>query len=503
MRTTEQLLLTFLLNSLWQAALVAAVAALCARLLRGAALRYKHLLWVLALTSSLCLPAITSAFLSRRSLSPKPTGVTLTGSMDAGEAPLTDAPARAMSADTSVRLNRWAVVILLALYGLLLQWRGVKLFRAWRRTRSIRNSARAFEFGEPLRAILARSQRAFGVARVRVLCSERVRVPITVGVLKPLVILPDALARERDTDLLTSAIGHELAHVARRDYLFNLVYEITFLPLSFHPAAALLRRRIVQTRELICDELVAERLLAPEVYARSLLQLAGSAKPFGRRAGTVSVGVSDADILEVRIMSLLKKTTSKVRGNRMWLVAAASLLAVPCVAAGAFATRFTVEPLDSVADVQEQATGQDQQGEEQARRERRAKEEAELKERDALDPKLKAELAAREQRGREEREVAEKRQTELARLAKISMDQAIQIATAQQPGKVLECGLMGEHWESPVKLAKDGQVIYHVVILSGDESSPTRTNVLVNAVDGTIIASKAEARRDATNKEQP
>jgi beta-lactamase regulating signal transducer with metallopeptidase domain/uncharacterized membrane protein YkoI len=503
MRTIEQLLLTFLLNSFWQVALVASVAALCARLLRGAALRHGHLIWVLALASSLCLPVLTSALLSRNSLSTVPTGAAVDGSTYAGEVSFADAPAQAMSVDTSVRLNKWAVVTLLALYLLLLLWRGVRLFRAWRRTRSVRDSARAFEFDETVRAILARSQRAFGVARVRVLCSERVSVPVTVGVLQPLVILPDALAREPEADLLTSAIGHELAHVARRDYLFNLFYEIIFLPLSFHPAAALVRRRIVQTRELICDEWVAERLLSPEVYARSLLQLAGSAEPFGRRAGTVSVGVNDADILEVRIMSLLKKTTLKVRGNRTWLAAAALLLAVPCAAAGAFATRFTVESLDSAAGAQGQAAGQDQQSEEQARRERREKEEAEVKERAARDPQFRAELEARERRGREEREIAEKRQAELARLAKVSMDQAIQIATAQQPGKVLECALMGEHWESPVKLAKDGQVIYHVVILSGDESNPTRTHVLVNAVDGTIIVSKGELRRDAPSREQP
>lgn len=66
--------------------------------------------------------------------------------------------------------------------------------------------------------------------------------------------------READTDVLTSAIGHELVHVLRRDYLLNLAYELIYLPLSFHPAAALVRRRINQTRELSCDELVTEKL---------------------------------------------------------------------------------------------------------------------------------------------------------------------------------------------------------------------------------------------------
>jgi hypothetical protein len=38
-------------------------------------------------------------------------------------------------------------------------------------------------------------------------------------------------------------------------------------------------------------------------------------------------------------------------------------------------------------------------------------------------------------------------------------------------------------------------VLYHVVILTGDEAKPTRTHVLVNAVDGTIFKTDKEERR--------
>ena len=89
----------------------------------------------------------------------------------------------------------------------------------------------------------------------------------------------------------------------------------------------------------------------------------------------------------------------------------------------------------------------------------------------------------------------EKRNTELARAAKISMDQAIQIATSKVGGKVLECSLVGEHWEGPGELAKPELVLYHVVILSGDEINPTTSHVLVNAVDGTIFRAEKQERK--------
>src|SRR5215813_8779570 len=61
MRTISQLLLTFLLNACWQIALIATVAALCARLLRGTTVRHQNLLWVTALAFSFGLPVLTCA----------------------------------------------------------------------------------------------------------------------------------------------------------------------------------------------------------------------------------------------------------------------------------------------------------------------------------------------------------------------------------------------------------------------------------------------------------
>src|SRR6185503_9381004 len=136
--------------------------------------------------------------------------------------------------------------------------------------------------------------------------------------------------REEDVDLLSSALGHELVHVARRDYILNLVYELIYLPISFHPAAAMLRRRIKQTRELCCDEVVARKLMAPEVYARSLVRLVGSVPLAGRLVSDTTIGITDADILEVRIMTLLKSSKLSTRRKTLLLIAACLLLAAPC-----------------------------------------------------------------------------------------------------------------------------------------------------------------------------
>src|SRR5207247_1445679 len=137
-----------------------------------------------------------------------------------------------------------------------------------------------------------------------------------------------------------------------RDYFLNLIYELVYLPLSFHPAAALVRRRINQTRELRCDELVTERLLDPEVYARSLVQLAGSALPPGRHMTTVTVGINDADILEERIMTMLRKPKTGIQRSKLLFGTACFFFAVPCVAAVPFALRVSISQKGPVAESQ-------------------------------------------------------------------------------------------------------------------------------------------------------
>ncbi|PYS29343.1 MAG: hypothetical protein DMF75_17455, partial [Acidobacteria bacterium] len=160
--------------------------------------------------------------------------------------------------------------------------------------------------------------------------------------------------------------GDELIHVARRDYLANLIYEFIYLPLSFHPAAALVRRRIKQTRELCCDESVAAKLLRADVYARSLVRMIGWAPPARRLAIDTTIGINESDILEVRIMSLLKTPKLSSRHRALLLIAASLLLLTPCVAAAKFALNFDTnkqEPASSSSPQQTQALRQKQERE--------------------------------------------------------------------------------------------------------------------------------------------
>jgi uncharacterized membrane protein YkoI len=121
---------------------------------------------------------------------------------------------------------------------------------------------------------------------------------------------------------------------------------------------------------------------------------------------------------------------------------------------------------------------------------RRSNDMDEVKKKMIEDPAFREEL---ERKQRVEMEMREVRQAALIRLSKINMDQAIQIATSQQPGKVLLCSLEAKGWEEPGKLAKDGIVFYHVMI--ANEGEVGASHIWVNAIDGSIIKTEKELPR--------
>ncbi|HEU0177593.1 MAG TPA: M56 family metallopeptidase [Blastocatellia bacterium] len=554
MRTSSQLLLTFLLNACWQIALITAVAALCAWLLRGTTARYRHLLWVTALTFSFGLPVLTcshllgGAFFSEQPrASVRPDGVAFAPTphlISDMQASLPTAPPTVLKeAAPFILINMNVAAVVVALYLLFLCYRSGKLCMAWRRARSLKRSARLTDLPEHVRTIVRESQTALGASRVRILCSTSVPAPIATGGFNPLIILPEQLLLETDRGVLTAAIGHELAHVLRRDYLLNLIYEIISLPLSFHPATALVKRRIKETRELSCDELVIEKLLDATVYARSLVHLAGSAVNSNRPGTTITVGIADADILEERVMTILRRPKINTRRRNLLLIAATLFFLVLCVAATPFALRVGVNPQaaalapEGAVGIPEASVVTAQQGDKQeAKQDERAREELKLR-LDALKRKAaeleaarrqerqlqdasstqelqeKKEAQEREEKERAEREAKERdpefmarrkleqemesikreimsrRQAELAKKANITMQQAIQIAMSQQSGTVMECRLIGERPEGE----KD-QVFYILTIVSRDEPESASTHMLISAADGRVAKTWKDER---------
>jgi hypothetical protein len=174
-----------------------------------------------------------------------------------------------------------------------------------------------------------------GVGNVVVKRSTEARVPYTIGARRPLIVLPHAFCSDADESRLVSVIGHELAHVRRRDFLSNLICELVALPISFHPVTFLIKRQIDRARELACDELVTSRVLSPNVYARSLLWAADVSRQYSSQAFMLSI--LDGKILEERIVRLMRNKKRLGAGPaRVLLFAALSILFVSALSLSLF-----------------------------------------------------------------------------------------------------------------------------------------------------------------------
>jgi beta-lactamase regulating signal transducer with metallopeptidase domain/uncharacterized membrane protein YkoI len=489
-------LLTFLLNACWQAALLAVVALCCARLLRGTPARQQHLLWVATLVLSVCLPVLSSyatgAPAVADSVLQRPSNNQRVFEADAPP-PLQTSTQTAPPAEarTRIRLNKKLAGLLLISYGLFLLYRAVRLYGAWRKTRTLVRGAQPAPIPAHVRALIEQYQCALVGGAVEICCSPSVAVPVTVGARRPRIIVPEGLLAERDADVWAAAVGHELAHIRRRDYVCNLLYELLQLPLAFHPALTLVRRRIGETRELACDELVTERLLGAQTYARSLMHLANSIPALqGHHTTTTTLGINGANILEERIMTLLgRKTQLSLRRKKFTLLAVAVALLIACVAATTFALQIGLDRYDAAASLgqeqkqeHERAEAQEVEAHRKREREEKMKRMKEGQEKGVVtseEPEMSA--AEREARVKHEQTEREER-AKTIKEAKLTMAQAIQIATNAQAGTVLNSNLERER----------NQPCYRIVIVSGDEPNITYTIMLVSALDGQILVSKTE-----------
>ncbi|GAB4056300.1 M56 family metallopeptidase [Spirosoma litoris] len=93
---------------------------------------------------------------------------------------------------------------------------------------------------------------------VQVRESARIAVPMVVGMLKPVLLLPIGLTTSLSMREVEAVLAHELAHVKRHDYAVNLLQSVIEVLYFFHPALWWLSARVREEREHCCDDLAVE-----------------------------------------------------------------------------------------------------------------------------------------------------------------------------------------------------------------------------------------------------
>lgn len=346
-------LLGIVLDAALKGCVLLALAGVAALALRRDGAAARHLAWTSALGGLLVLPLL-SAVLPRWGVTlparPDVEGAWLAEAVPAPEPPAPEAPTpqedRRKAPSAFVRrepvrlaprpaagepppvvapvsagvwlLRVWALGVAVALVPPLL---GVaSLARLARSTRPVTDPARL--------RLLDRLRRQLGLTReVRLVQSARRVMPMTWGVFRPTLLLPDD-ADAWPEDALRVVLLHELAHVRRWDCLTQLLAGFACALHWFNPLAWLALAQARGEQERACDDCVLNSGSDPSDYAEQLLMIAS-----GRRSSLLSGSVALAMAASSRIERRLRSILDTKRGRRplsSWRLVLAAAAAVGC-----------------------------------------------------------------------------------------------------------------------------------------------------------------------------
>lgn len=202
---------------------------------------------------------------------------------------------------------------------------GLRPLLGWHMLWRLRRTGLSPASDEILRAARRMSEQ-LGLRRaVRVMQSTLAQVPVVIGYLRPMILLPVGLAASIPLAQLEAILAHELAHVRRHDFIVNLLQTLVETLFFYHPAVWWLSRQVRIEREHGCDDLVVARLGNRVEYGRALVAIEEL-----RGAGSLlALGACDGSLL-ARIRRIIgvhpDRTAARLRDR--WPVAAMGLVLI-------------------------------------------------------------------------------------------------------------------------------------------------------------------------------
>jgi beta-lactamase regulating signal transducer with metallopeptidase domain len=169
---------------------------------------------------------------------------------------------------------------------------------------------------------------------VRVLRGEPGAMPMSWGVLRPVILLPEGADRWHNGRLV-SVLLHELSHVRRRDCFSQIAAELALALHWPNPLAWLAAHRLRVEREHACDDAVVAAGARPSEYALELLSLARGFTP-ARGSSMAAVAMARPVHLAGRVRALLEERRARRRLSTARAYGLAAVAATMAAAASAF-----------------------------------------------------------------------------------------------------------------------------------------------------------------------
>jgi len=249
---------SFFINHLWQSSGFALLAGLVACLLRRNSAKVRYWVWLSASVKFLLPFAL---LVNLGSLVPRPAsraesvaGPVFSDAVVRIAEPLSSASNARVPVYASLHWVPVAVGVVWALGFLMI---AVSRWRGWMRVRAALRVGTPIELPIPVRALITPGAEEPGV----------------VGFLRPVLVLPAQLLEHLNPSQLVAILTHEMCHVRRRDNFFAAVHMGVEAIFWFNPLVWWIGARMVEERELACDEEVLRKGCEPADYVEGILKV--------------------------------------------------------------------------------------------------------------------------------------------------------------------------------------------------------------------------------------
>ena len=214
--------------------------------------------------------------------------------------------------------NQYSAVIV-SIWLLVIAFRCVRMMADWRRVHFL-TKRQIVEPGNWWNDRLVRLSEQLRVsAPVRLLQSGIVKVPVTLGHLKPIILVPIGILTAMPQDQVEAVLLHELAHIRRRDYFVNILQRFIEILFFFNPAVLWISSLIKEERENCCDDIVISQTDNRGEYVNALV--AFQEYTFGLSSIAPAFAGKKGHLL-ARVKRILYNTNKTMDGGeKMFLIA--------------------------------------------------------------------------------------------------------------------------------------------------------------------------------------
>lgn len=330
-----ELALSFMIGCTVKATLVLALTAVAARAMRGGSAAMRHHAWALGIACSLALPMLTLLLPSWHSATLGNAARFWSAAHAAGgNVTLPKLPSTVIDAAAASPLSGRLLGLTLLLWALGAFFVAAKLVAGLARLAWV--SAHSAPVADENWSRIVSSQcKRLGIARpVQILLSaDPGSMPLTWGFVRPRILLLTG-AMEWSPERRRTVLSHELAHIARHDWLAQIFAELTRAIYWFHPLVWFAAAKLRSESERACDDSVLNSGVDPSHYANQLLELARILKN-AHRGWSTALAIARPTNLERRFIAMLNPNLNRggiSRRTGLLLKVAALCLLLPLAA---------------------------------------------------------------------------------------------------------------------------------------------------------------------------